>query len=60
MAANTAVRRCATTNMHRTRVSEMRLSPSRLNCELLEAAPLRAETFTSQRRDPGKPRHLSG
>jgi hypothetical protein len=59
-ATNTAIPRCVATTTHRTRVSEMRLSPSRLNCEPLEAAPLRAETFTSQRRDPGKPRHLSG
>jgi hypothetical protein len=59
-ATNTVVPRCATTTTHRTRVSEMRPSPSRLNCEPLHAATLRAETFTSQRRDPGKPRHLSG
>ena len=59
-ATNTVIPRCATTTTHRTRVSEMRPSPSRLNCELLQAAPLRAETFTSQRRDPGKPRHSSG
>jgi hypothetical protein len=58
-ATNTVIPRCVTTTTGRTRVSEMRLSPSRLNCELL-AAPLRAETFTSQRRDPGTPRHLSG
>jgi hypothetical protein len=59
-ATNTVIPRCVTTATHRTRVSEMRPSPSRLNCELPQAAPLRAETFTSQRRDPGKPRHLSG
>ena len=56
-ATNTVIPRCVTTTTHRTRVSEMRPSPSRWNCELL-AAPLRAETFTSQRRDPGKSRGI--
>jgi hypothetical protein len=52
-ATNTAIPRCVTTTTHRTRVSEMRLSPSWLNCEPLDAASLRAETFISKRRDPG-------
>lgn len=59
-ATNTVIPRCVTTTTHRTRVSEMRSLSSRLKCELLQAAPFRAETFTSQRRDPGKPPHLSG
>jgi len=58
-ATNTTIPRCVTTTTHRTRVSEMRPLPSRLNCEPLKLA-LYPETFTSQRRDPGKPRHLSG
>lgn len=58
-ATNTVIPRCITTTTHRTRVSEMRPLPSRLNCEPVTLA-LCPETFTSQRRDPGKPRHLSG
>ena len=58
-ATNTAIPRCATTTTHRTRVSEMRPLPSRLNFEPLKLAHC-PETITSQRRDPGKPRHLSG
>ena len=58
-ATNTVVPRFATTTTHRTRVSEMRLSPSRLSIEPLNLAHC-PEAITSQRRDPGKPRHLSG
>jgi len=58
-ATNTVIPRCVTTTAHRTRVSEKRPLPSRSNAEPIKLA-LHPETFTSQRRDPGKPRHLSG
>lgn len=58
-ATNTAVPRCVATTTHRTRVSEKRLLPSRSTRELLKVA-LGPETSTSQRRDPRKPRHLTG
>jgi hypothetical protein len=58
-ATNTAIPRCVATTTHRTRVSEKRLLPSRSTREPLNVA-LGPETSTSQRRDPGNPRHLSG
>ena len=58
-ATNTAIPRCVSTTTHRTRVSEKRPLPSRSTAEPIKLA-LHPETFSSQRRDPGKPRHLSG
>lgn len=59
-ATNTVIPRCATTITHRTRVSEMRSSVSRVNCNPRVADPVRTETVNLPRRDPGLPRHLSG
>jgi hypothetical protein len=59
-ATNTAVPRCVATTTHRTRVSEMRFSPSRSNCESLMRSPLGAGTWPFERRRLGNPRPLSG
>jgi hypothetical protein len=59
-ATNTLIPRCVATTTHRTRVSEMRDSASRLDCGPLHARPLSAETLTSKRRDFGIRLHSSG
>jgi hypothetical protein len=51
LATNTSIPRCVTTTTHRTRVSEMRSSKSRLNRGPLTASSLHAETLNLKRRD---------
>jgi hypothetical protein len=48
-ATNTVIPRCVATTTHRTRVSEMRDSASRLDCRA-QTRPFSAETLTSKRR----------
>jgi hypothetical protein len=48
LATNTSIPRCVTTATHRTRVSEMRSSQSRLNCHPLPACCIRTETSNLQ------------
>jgi hypothetical protein len=57
---NTLIPRCVATTTHRTRVSEMRTSSSRLQCAPLSAAHSSAEILTSKRRDSGSLLHSSG
>jgi hypothetical protein len=59
-ATSTAVPRCLASTSHRTRVSEMRRLPSRSKCERSQLIVTLPGTLTSERRDPGSPRHLSG
>jgi hypothetical protein len=59
-ATNTVIPRCVATTTHRTRVSDMRDSASRLDCGALQAPPFSAETLTSKRRDSGIRLHSSG
>jgi hypothetical protein len=57
---DTIIPRCVATTTHRTRVSEMRTSPSRLECTPRSAAHSSAEALTSKRRDSGSRLHSSG
>jgi hypothetical protein len=59
-ATNTDIPRCVATTTHRTRVSEMRDSASRLGRGPLKARPFSTETLTSKRRDFGIRLHSSG
>jgi hypothetical protein len=52
-ATNTVIPRCVATTTHRTRVSEMRDSVSRLDCSPLTAGNFAAGTLTSKRRVSG-------
>ena len=51
VATNTLIPRCVTTTTHRTRVSEMRLSESRGNCDSFITGPIGTETSNLRRRD---------
>jgi hypothetical protein len=59
-ATDTVIPRCVATTTHRTRVSEMRDSASRLDRGSLQALPSSAETLTLERRDFGVRSHSSG
>ena len=52
-ATNTAVPQCFATTMHRTRLSEMRHTPSRRMRMLLRAARIHPETNNFERGGPG-------
>jgi hypothetical protein len=51
-ATNTTIPRCVATTTHRTRVSEMRVHASRLDCGPVSEGHFSAETLTSKRRVP--------